>query len=165
MSETIVNFQKIDLRAASDYEYECLGKFKNILNREYFPDDPPVPLEEQIQNWRSIPEFVEIDGYIGWNDSRSEILAYCDTGLENIGSNEHIAFFRIEILPPYRCQGLGRQMLGMILPFAKEHQRSLLMIWTNDRIPAAAVFLERIGARRGQEGRVNQLKVSELDRN
>jgi hypothetical protein len=38
------------------------------------------------------------------------------------------------------------------------------MVWSNDRVPAAATFLERIGGRRGQEGHVNQLKVSELDR-
>ncbi|HKG54281.1 MAG TPA: GNAT family N-acetyltransferase, partial [Anaerolineales bacterium] len=94
----------------------------------------------------------------------SEILAYCDMGIEDTGSNEHIAFFRIEVLPEYRCQGLGRRMLGMLLPFAQDRKRSLLMIWMNDRVPAASIFLERMGGRRGQEGRMNQLKVSELDR-
>ena len=164
MSIPTVNFQKMDLRAASDHEYECLGKFKNILNKEYLPDDPPVPLDEQIQNWKNIPAFVEFVAYAGWDASQSEIVAYCDMAIEDTGSNEHIAFFRTEVLPEYRCQGLGRHMLGMLLPFAKEHQRSLLMNWMNDRIAAASIFLERIGGRCGQEGRMNQLKVAELDR-
>ena len=63
MSETNISFEKIDLRAASDQQYESLGKFKNILNKEYFPDDPPIPLEEQIQNLKNIPAFVELEAY------------------------------------------------------------------------------------------------------
>lgn len=163
MSDTI-DFQQIDLRAASEHEYKSLAEFKNKLDKEFFPDDPPAALEERIQDWKHIPSFVEYVAYIGWNRSRSGVIAYCECGIEHTGSNEHVAYFRIEVLPEYRCQGFGRQMLGMILPFVKKHNRSLLMVWSNDRVPAAATFLERIGGRRGQEGRVNQLKISELDR-
>jgi GNAT superfamily N-acetyltransferase len=55
-------------------------------------------------------------------------------------------------------------MLKMILPFVQGHNRRLLISWVNDRIPAAGIFMERIGARKGQEAHTNQLKVSELDR-
>ena len=164
MSDPIVIFKKVDLRGASNQEYEALAKFKNIMSKEYMPDDPPRPLEEHIQDWKNIPAFVELESYVGWDAAQSEIVASCDIGIEHTDSNEHIAFFGIELLPAYRCQGLGRQMLGMLLPFAKEHHRSLLMIWVNNRIPAASIFLERMGGRRGQEGRMNQLKLSELDR-
>ena len=163
MSET-ANFQQIDLRSASEYEYQCLAAFQNILDKERFPDDPPTPLDEKIQDWKNIPAFVEFDAYIGWNVKHSEIIAYCDIGIEHTGSNEHIAFFTLQVLPQYRCQGLGHKMLQMIFPFASEHKCSLLMVWSNDRVPAAETFLEHIGARRGQEGKVNQLKISELDR-
>jgi len=164
VSEPNLEFQKIDLRAASDHEYRCLGVFKNIMDKEYYPDDPPMLLEEQIQDWKNIPDMVEIQSYVGWNSTGTAVVAFGAINVNHTGDNEHLAYFRIEILPEYRCQGLGRQILRMLLPFAKEHNRSLLMNWTNDRIAAAAIFLERIGARRGQEGRVNQLKVSELDR-
>lgn len=163
MSEA-VNFEKIDLRSASEQEYQYLAKFKDILDKEYFPDDPTAPLEERIQDWKNIPEFVELAAYVGWNASRTEIIAHSENAIEHTESNKHIAYFRIEVLPTYRCQGLGRQMLEMMIPFVKEHNRSLLMIWSNSRVPAATTFLERIGGRRGQEGHVNQLKVSELDR-
>lgn len=163
MSEA-VEFQKIDLRSAAEHDYRCLAEFKNKLDKEFFPDDPTATLEERVQDWKHIPTFVEFVAYLGWNASHSEVLAYCDCGIEHTGSNEHVAYFHIEVLPEYRCQGLARQMLEIILPFVKQHNRSLLMVWSNDRVPAAATFLERIGARRGQEGHVNQLKVSELDR-
>lgn len=163
MSET-VNFQRIDLRSALEHEYQCLAAFQNILDKERFPDDPPTPFEEKKQDWKNIPSFVEFEAYIGWNVLHSEIIAYCDVGIEHTGSNEHIAYFTLQVHPQYRCQGLGHKMLQMILPFATGHKCSLLMVWSNDRVPAAETFLEHIGARRGQEGKVNQLKVSELDR-
>lgn len=162
MSET-VNFQPIDLRSASEHEYQCLAAFQDILDKERFPDDPPTPLEERIQDWKNIPAFVEFEACVGWNGTHSEVLAYCEIGMEHTGSNEHIAFFTLRVHPQHRCQGLGQKMLKMIFPFATEHKCSLLMVWSNDRIPAAETFLEHRGARRGQEGKVNQLKISEVD--
>ncbi len=164
MSET-VQFQQIDLRSASDDEYKCLGAFKNILNKEYFPDDPPMPLEAQIQDWKNIPALIEFQAYLGWNSTRTQVIAFGAMFIRHTGDNEHVAHFRVEVLPEFRCQGLGRQILKILLPIAKEKRRSLLIAWSNDRIPAGEIFLERIGARRGLEGRVNQLKVSELDHN
>jgi mycothiol synthase len=159
------NFQSIDLGSASEQEYECLGDFKNTLYREYFPDDPPIPLEEQIQGWKNIPAFAEMQVYAGRNELGTKILALGETNVEHTEDNQHIAYFRLEVLPEYRCQGLGRQMLGMTLSFARKHHRSLLMVWASDRIPAAATFLEHIGARKGLQSHTNQLKISEFDRN
>lgn len=165
MLDTKVDIQPLNLRSASDNEYACLTEFKNILNREYLPDDPPIPLDEQIQTWKNIPAFEEIQAYAGWNLSRTKIISWSEMAVEHTGDNEHIAFFRLEVLPEYRCQGLGRQMLWKILSFAKNHNRRLLLVWANSRIPAADIFLERIGGRKGQEGYTNQLKIAELDQN
>ena len=63
MSEA-VDFQQVDLRFASDHEYECISTFNNILNHEYFPDDPPVPLEELVQDWKNIPALIEHQEYL-----------------------------------------------------------------------------------------------------
>jgi mycothiol synthase len=163
MSDARIDFQPLNLRAASEHEYRSLAEFKNILNQEYLPDDPPVPLQEQVQTWKNIPSFEEVQGYAGWNPPGTKIMSWCEMAVEHTGDNEHIAFFRLEVLPEYRRQGLGCQMLRMVLSFAKEHNRRLLMAWTNDRIPAAGIFMERMGARKGLEARTNQLKVSELD--
>jgi GNAT superfamily N-acetyltransferase len=163
MSET-VEFQQINLRAASDHEYKCLGAFKNIMDKEAFPDDPLMPLEEQMQDWKNIPGLIENEAYIGWNSTRTEVIAFGGIFVRHTGDNEHVANFRIEVLPEFRCQGLGRRILNILLPFAKERKRSLLIAWVNDRVPAAAIFLERMGAQPGLAGNVNQLKVSEFDR-
>jgi len=42
-------FQPLDLSQATEKEYACLSEFKNRMNLEYKPDDPPIPLEEHKQ--------------------------------------------------------------------------------------------------------------------
>jgi len=164
MTNQITVFIPIDLRNASEHEYECMSEFKNILNREYRPDDPPFPLEENVQGWKNIPQFVEYEAYLVWNETATKIIAQCDIAIYNTGDNEHMADFSIEVLPEYRRKGIGREALRLLLPFAKEHQRRLLLSFSSDRIPAAAMFLERLGARKGLENRINQLDVTGLDR-
>ena len=164
MDDTNITFQSLNIRSASEHEYHCASEFKNRMNREYYPDDPPVPEEEQIQGWKNIPSFVEEHVYVGWNPSATEILAFCDIGIEHLEDNKHLAYFGVEVAPEYRCQGWGRKMLKMLVPHAKEHNRSLLIAWASDRIPASGFFMEHIGARKGLESHINQLKVSEFDR-
>lgn len=165
MDDTAIFFQPINVRSASGHEYHCACQFKNLLNREYMPDDPPIPAEEQIQGWKNLPGFLENRVYAGWNSSGTQILALCEIAVEHVDDNKHLAYFHIEVDPEYRCRGLGRKMLGMLLPFAKEQARTLLMTRTSDRIPAAALFMERIGARKGLESHTNQLKTAEFNHN
>lgn len=163
MTNQTTVFTPIDMRNATEHEYECMSEFKNILNREYRPDDPPFPLEENVQGWKNIPQFVEYEAYLLWNETAAKIIAQCDIAIYNTGDNEHMADFSIEVLPEYRRKGIARQALRLLLPFAKKRQRRLLLAFASDTIPAAAMFLERLGAQKGLETRINQLKVSEFD--
>ena len=120
MSEFSGGFQILDLRSASEHEYSCLGEFKNILNQEYYPNDPPIPLEEQIQGWKNIPAFVELESAVLWDSANTKIIGNYDTAIYHTGDNEHAADFRIEVLPEFRCKGLGHEMLKRIVSFAKK---------------------------------------------
>ncbi|HEY5731634.1 MAG TPA: GNAT family N-acetyltransferase [Anaerolineales bacterium] len=165
MTGITVTFHPFDLRNASDAEHKCLNDFKNKMNREYRPDDPPIPLDEFKQKHKTMPQFIEYEAYAGWNDSNDHIIAYCEIDIYNTGVNEHLVDFIIEILPEYRRQGIGRQALSLLLPFAKKHDRRLWFSYTTDRIPESVPFFERLDGRKGLEARINQLKVSEFDRN
>lgn len=164
MSSINLDFRPMNLQSASEREYQCAAEFKNLLNKEYYPEDPPIPLEEQVQGWKNIPAFVDLQTYAGWDTSGRQILAFGEIDVENTESNEHLAFFNIEVMPEYRRLGFGRKMLKLLLPFAKDRHRSMLMVWASERIPAAGSFLERMGARKGLESHINQLKMSEFDR-
>jgi GNAT superfamily N-acetyltransferase len=99
-----------------------------------------------------------------WSASNAEIIAYCQGTIINTGDNEHLVRYRIEVLPEYRRQGIGRESLKKLLPFAKKHQRTLWISFTWDNVPSTTFFFERIGARRGSEMKTNQLKINEFDK-
>ncbi len=164
MSGIQVVFQALNLRQATEDEYAGLSEFKNALNREYRPDDPPIPLEEHIQGWKTMPDFVEYEAYTAWDPSNTKMIAYCDIDIYNTGDNEHLADFMIELLPEYRHQGIGRHAMNLLLRFAREHKRTSLISFTTDRISEGELFLERLGARKGLETQLNQLKLSEFDK-
>jgi mycothiol synthase len=164
MSMTKVSFQPFHFSNATEKEYASNSTFRNILNREYRPDDPPIPLEEQIQGWKNLPDFIEYEAYIAWNSAGSEVIAYCDSMIFHTGDNEHAADLRIEVLPEYRNKGIARQALHMLLPFIKKHNRTLLISFTSDLIPETAIWFERLRGRRGLNMRISQLKISEFDR-
>ena len=101
MSSLEAEFQPVDLRNATENEYICLSKFKNTINCEYRPDDPPIPLEEYVQGWKNIPDFVEHEVHIAWDPTHMEIIAYGEIAIYNTGDNEHMADLRVEVLPGY----------------------------------------------------------------
>jgi GNAT superfamily N-acetyltransferase len=72
--------------------------------------------------------------------------------------------FLLQVLPEYRRQGLARQLLALIAEATRGANRQLLVTDTNERVPAGTAFMERIGARKGLIGHMNQLKIAELNR-
>jgi len=160
---TMFEFLPLNLRNMSDHEHRCFNEFKNVVRCELNPDDPPTPLEEDVQSARNIPAFVEVEAHAVWNETGSKILALCESAVYHTGDNEHMADFNIEVLPEQRQHGLGQKALGLVVGFAKKHERRLLVAFSTDRTTASAVFLERLGARKGINSVTNQLKISEFD--
>lgn len=164
MTVKILEFVPFDPRNAGDKEYQCESEFRNSIRHEELPDDPPIPLEEHIQGWKNIPAFVEVEVHVVWDETNSKIIAECSADIVHTGDNEHLAEVDIRVLPEYRRQGYAHKALELALRFAQKHNRKLLFFFSSERIPAGAIFMEKLGARKGMENRTNQLKVSEFDK-
>ena len=149
---------------ASLEDFAALNLFTNRIRLERLPDDPPVPVEETIQNIQSIPPFVDMRMWACWDANQKEIIAAANVAVFRMEENQHVAQFDISVLPEYRRQGLGRQLLEQIAAFVKQENRRLLLTNTVDRIPAGEVFMQRIGAKKGLEAHTNQLRITDLDR-
>jgi GNAT superfamily N-acetyltransferase len=134
------------------------------MRLERLPDDPPIPLEETIQNLQSIPPFVDIKLWAAWNGDRGEILGLGNVVFLRMEENKHLAQFEITVQPDHRRQGLGRQLLSLIASAAQQEDRRLLMTNTVDRVPGGEAFMKRLGANKGLEAHTNQLRISELER-
>lgn len=158
-----LNIQELKVKDASLQEYQALRKLMDVVSKERQPDDPVVPLEETINQMKNIPSFVDLKMWCVWDDEHANMLAQGNVGLLYTDDNKHLAQFDIIVHPASRCQGIGKHLLGLIAEAALADKRSLLLTDTNDRIPAGEAFMQSIGAKRGLEGHVNQLRVDELD--
>lgn len=152
------------LRSAGEADYACLNEFKNILRHEVLPEDPPISCGEAVQRWQAMPGYIEEATWVAWERPHRRITAFGDARIYLTGDNEHVIEFNIEVLPEFRRQGLARQMLRLIVDHARRRNRRLMVTETNGRVPAGAEFLSGMGARRGLEQQLNQLRLAELDR-
>jgi GNAT superfamily N-acetyltransferase len=153
----------IDLRAASPQEYERLNALRNVIRREILPQDPPWPCSEDIHRWQARPRVIEEHSWVAWENSSERALALAQAKIFRTGDNPHILWFDIQVLPEHRRRGLARTMLRLIVEQARREQRHLLMNECNDRVPAAAAFLTRLGGSPGLEEPVNELQLRGLD--
>lgn len=163
MSTPSIEIRPFAYQTASDDEFRRLNTFENLLRRERIPDDPVVSDEECMQWWRSKPSAFVIEPWLAWNEA-GEIVGCAFGFMIAENSNQHLLQFDLEVHPAYRRQGLGKRLLGYLVEIAQRNNRTLLATGTNDRIPAGALFMERIGARKGLEGHTNQLVIADLDR-
>ena len=159
MTPDTYHFLPFDCKGASPAEYAALNRHTNRMRLERLPDDPPVPLEELIQNLQSIPSFVDVRLWAAWTPAQDEIAALANVSLLRLEENRHMASFDISVETEHRRQGLGRQMLHRIVEAAAADQRRLLMTDTSDRIPAGEAFMLRLGAKKGLEAHTNQLNI------
>jgi mycothiol synthase len=155
----------MSITSASEKDYLALNSIINEVRKERQPDDPPIPVEETTSQMKNLPSFVDMRMWCVWNEDQSNFIAQGNVGLIHTAENKHLAQFDIIVHPQYRQRGLGKHILGLIANAAKADNRSLLITDTNDRIPGGEAFMQRLGAKRGLEGHVNQLKIVELDQN
>lgn len=163
MSTVNGEIRPINLRAASEHEYTALNALENALRIEMLPEDPPVPREEDVQRWQSMPDFQREGVWALWDERGERIVARALALVWYAGDNEHLAEFTIGVLPEFRRQGLARRLLAPVVEFARQHNRRLLFCETNDRAPAGGALMERLGAEAGLAAWVQQLRLAELD--
>ena len=165
MSDANIQIIPINRSSASQEEYAALNRHANRIRKERLPDDPPIPLEETIQNLQNIPDFIDLHIWAGWTPGRGEMAAQGGIVIARVDENQHLAQFDITVLPAYRQQGLGRQILSRIAEVAQIENRRLLITNTVDRLPGGEAFMRRIGAQKGLEMHTNQLLIADLDPN
>ncbi len=163
MSTPSIQILPFDRKAASPSEYTAVNQLLNRIRLERLPDDPPIPLEQFINNMQSIPDFVDLRMWAAWLPEQSQAVALANVAVMRMEENKHMAQFELNVHPDFRRQGLGRQLLSLIAGFVQEQNRRLLMTDTIDRIPAGEIFMQHIGAQKGMEAHTNQLRLAELN--
>jgi GNAT superfamily N-acetyltransferase len=158
-----IKIKAFDFRNAKEEEFARLSEFRNKIRAERLPDDPPIPVEELVQALKNKPSVMDLCLWAAWLQDESAVVAYGEILLP-LEENLHLAQIDINVLPEYRRQGLGRQLLSKIVDVARREKRVALITNTADPIPAGEASMNRLNAKRGLESHTNQLVIAELDR-
>ncbi len=59
-----IQIHPFNVKEASQAEYAALSRQNNVMRRERLPDDPPIPVEETIQEMQNLPPFVELKNVV-----------------------------------------------------------------------------------------------------
>lgn len=158
-----ITFQAIDHASMPDADIEALNAFQNVMQREMFPEDPPVPLELTAAQVRNIPDFFVTNEH--WaREPDGSIVATGYANWRRAPENRHVAYAGVTVRADRRRRGLAKAMLGLLVPHAEADGRTLLMGPTLDRVPAGETFARRLGAERGMEAHTNRLVLADVDR-
>jgi GNAT superfamily N-acetyltransferase len=158
-----LSVEAFDRNTTDDDLLRALYRFQTQMETERSPDDPRTPYEQMITGLRNVPPFVTLWGWIV-RQPDGEIVADGDIGILNTPENQHLGQFGIGVLPALRRRGIARRLLREVIAVAERNARRLLITGSTSRVPGGAAFLERIGGKVGLEEHVNQLLISDLDR-
>jgi GNAT superfamily N-acetyltransferase len=157
-----ITIKKFDHENASEEEFARLNDLNNTTRAEVLPDDPLIPLEELIASFRSRPDFELVSVSIA-EDEEGKYVASAENHAWTT-DNLHLMDAYIRVLPEYRRQGLATRLLPKVVETAREWDRRLVIADTNQRVPAGAALMEKLGATLGLESHTNQLVIGDLDR-
>ena len=164
MSPLPPDIETFDPVRAAPADLAALHAFTSGMRTELLPDDPATPLEEAITVWRLNEQSARISTWLARAGADRSVVARGQVFFARTGGNLHLASGSVEVLPAWRRRGIARVLLARIAAVMREEERPLLIASTMAHAPGGAALLERLGAERGLEATVRQLRLSTLDR-
>src|SRR5712692_8103931 len=155
--------EPVDLATADDDLLREVATLTNAIAYERVPEDPPVPFEAFASRVRNRPAMVAIRDWLV-RSAEGELVARGYVVRFEADTNKHFREVGIEVLPAHRRKGIATQLFCEIVAAAGDAGDIVFGFFTNDRVPSAAAFLRRIGAKETLTMHTNQLELSQVDR-
>jgi mycothiol synthase len=163
LSTKTYTLEPIDLSTADDDLVREVGALNNVIASERVPEDPPVSFEAFASRARNRPKMIVSRDWLA-RSADGELVARGFVARFEADTNQHLREAGIEVLPEHRRKGIAKQLLLEIVSGAGEADDIVISFFTNDRVPAAAAFLQRIGAKTALTMHSSQLDLRQLDR-
>src|SRR5215469_5324448 len=123
------------LRMQPDWLLAELYQARGQLHDEATPRDPRIPLEDEIAGIRHLP--ATDDGVVlVARDSARTIAGLCTCTWQYLPGWDHVLGADIAVLPGWRRQGLGTQLLELSAAVARRRGLRLITGWTRDNVPS-----------------------------
>ena len=155
--------EQLDLPSAPEPLVAEVAALRNALQREYLPDDPPVPAAAIAARARARPKMFRMREWLA-RDAAGTVVAQASLGQFVADTNKHLREAGVSVLPAHRRRGIGRALYREVVRSAGDGDDIVFEHYTNDRVPAGEAFARRIGAHETLRAHVNQLDLRELDR-
>lgn len=134
-----------------------------LLHAEATPDDPRLPLADDIAALRHLPG--NEDGVVlVARDPAGAIAGFSSCGWEDIPGLNHVLWTDVAVLPDGRRHGLGSLLLGESVAVAEHRGLRLMMGRSRANVPSGEAFCRRFGAEQAMVGRENRLDLRAVDR-
>ena len=160
---TNYTFTLHDPHKYTDEEIAQSVAMSNAYQREVLPEDPPIPLEQAIAQFRNMPARLRRTAVRAWSPE-GELVGSTGVRIDpDHDDNPDMLFANVAVLKDHRRNGVGTQLLAYLVALAKRENRTRLVGDTNGRAPGAE-FAELIGAEAKQAAHVNHLPIANVDR-
>ncbi len=157
-----MHIRPFDPQTAPDAEWDAVHRLHVQMDREYHPDDAPRSRQELELEWRNLPPALAAHRWGLWDGDQA--VGRGGVWIWTEETNQHLASFNLYVLPAYRREGWGKQLLASVVAPARQAQRTLLMTQTSSRIPDGEGFLRHLDAKAGLQQRESQLLMADVDR-
>lgn len=161
-----INPVQLDIPKMTEQQWHDLLNARTEFIVESRPDDPAPSHEDQRQFLSKIPELR--DHVVFWllYDDDSNCVGFCSIqhpkpGNPDYEANKDRIYVEPVVHAPYRRQGVGTQLLPLIVNYAQKVRVSWIQ-W-DTKFESGFRFSEKIGATEAGRQRTNRLTVAQID--
>ena len=158
----------VDLHGLPEPELAELARLRQVLEREWVPEDPPTPVDTLVRRWRPRVDSQWRTDFTARDADGTLVGSASVVGERHDPPNAHLCWSYVGVEPTHRRRSVGRALLTRLVASAGEQagttREPLLVGGTSDRVPAGAAFLGAVGATPGLAKRVSQLDLAMVDR-
>jgi mycothiol synthase len=153
---------QIEIHTAPEADLLPIHNFWNARRAEILPDDPPIPWEERLRNWRQPSKHEQTRTFV--LHMGQQLLGFAEAEWhEDDTDNPDIAWMALEVEPKFQRQGNGSRLMLALLEEIAPLGRTKLFTSTMSVKSGGRPFAEFVGAKFGQEEHTNQLLFADLN--
>lgn len=154
------DIRQISVPELTNAEIEPIVALVNVIRAERRPRSVDFSSDE-------FRIFAAGPGSVRWHhlvtDAEDRPAAYLDLRYPDDGTNPSVLNVSIGVLPKHRREGIATALLGRAVQSARDLGRVTLAGEVSDTVPAAAKFIEAIGARKTLDMHHNVVGIADLD--
>lgn len=154
-----LQIREVDTRTAQEALLLDMHDYYVGLEAEVLPDDPPMPADQRLADWRNVADHVMIPRWILQDDGEIVAVAVAYLGkFEDLNNG----FARVHVRPDRRRQGYARMLARPVFDRLEQEGRKSLIT----DVPDGAAWepkLEALGMRKSFQDKRSRLWMSDVD--